>query len=226
MTKYHTLLTKKQKQFLDVLKKYVAKHKQSPTVGELVKLLSASSPRAVTQYLDALERRGLIRRRRYEARGIELLDREEFGQTSTVTVPVVASAGCDDMSIFADRRFDEYVCVDKQLLESRRLENVVCIRAVGNSMDEAGINEGDYVLVEMTEAVQENDLIVAIVDGFAVIKKLERANNAIILRPVSSDPQYKPIILNKNFRIFGKVIDIIRRAPQGDLEIVPLVSNY
>jgi hypothetical protein len=80
----------------------------------------------------------------------------------------------------------------------------------------------DYVLVEVTEAVSENDLVVAIVDSFAVIKKLELANNAVILRPVSSDPQYKPIILNKNFQIFGRVIDVIRTQPKGEIQIIPL----
>ncbi len=62
-------------------------------------------------------------------------------------------------------------------------------------------------------------------DSYAVIKKLEFANNAVILRPVSSDPQYKPIILHRDFKIFGKVIDVIRLQSKGELEIVPLYSN-
>jgi SOS-response transcriptional repressor LexA len=112
------------------------------------------------------------------------------------------------------------------MLEGKRKDNVVGIRAVGDSMDEAGINEGDYVLVEMTEAVSENDLVVAIVDGFALIKKLKMANNAVILEPVSSNPKYRPIILNKNFRFFGKVVDVMRKPQKGDVDVVPLVSNY
>jgi len=101
----------------------------------------------------------------------------------------------------------------------------VCIKAVGDSMVDAGIRQGDHVLVEVTEAVSEGDLVVAIIDSFAVIKKLELTNNAVILRPVSSDSQYKPIITNKNFRFFGRVIDVIRVQPKGEIEIVPLYGG-
>jgi SOS-response transcriptional repressor LexA len=90
-------------------------------------------------------------------------------------------------------------------------------------MLDAGIRPGDYVLVEMTESVNDNDLVVAIVDSFAVIKKIEFASNAVILHPVSSDPQYKPIILRRDFQIFGRVIDVIRLEKKTqDIEIVPL----
>ena len=71
----------------------------------------------------------------------------------------------------------------------------------------------------------ENDLVVAVIDGFAVIKKIEYANNAVILRPVSKDPRHKPIILRRDFRIFGKVIDVIRMPQKGDLEIVPIYQG-
>ncbi len=222
MEKLNTL-TEKQKRFYDALKNLMEKKGQSPTVAELVELMKFSSPRAVTQYLEALERKGLIERRRYERRGIRL--RAINGESDTVQVPVIASAGCDNVSVFAQRNFGDYVCVARDLLQGVNKDNVVCVKAVGDSMLDAGIKEGDYVLVEVTEAVESNDLVVAIIDSFAVIKKLEVANNAIILNPVSSDPQYKPIIVNKNFRIFGKVIDVIRVQAQNEVEIVPLYLN-
>ncbi len=215
-------LTEKQKQFYESLKKLMEKRGESPTVAELVKLMKFSSPRAVTQYLESLERKGLIERRRYERRGIRIL--EHFDGSATVNIPVIASAGCDNVNVFAQRNFGDYLCVATELLQGVKKDNVVCIKAVGDSMVDAGIKEGDYVLVEVTEAAEADDLVVAIIDSFAVIKKLEFANNAVILSPVSSDPQYKPIIMNKNFRIFGKVIDVIRMQPKGDIEIVPLYA--
>jgi SOS-response transcriptional repressor LexA len=130
------------------------------------------------------------------------------------------------VNVLAQEVFDEYICVASELLHDRDKARIVSIRAVGDSMQDAGINSGDYVLVEVTEAVSEGDLIVAIIDSFAVIKKLEFANNAVILRPVSTDPQYRPIILSKNFKIFGKVLDVIRMPQRGDIEVVPLVSEY
>lgn len=217
-------LTSKQKAFFDALKKSIAENGQSPTVQELRTILNFSSPRGVTQYLEALERKGLIERARYEHRGIKL--REQRMQGETITIPVIASAGCDNVNILAERNFDDYICIARELLDGRNKEKVVAIKAVGNSMDEAGVNEGDYVLVEITQSIYDHDLVVAIIDNFAVIKKIEFANNAIILNPVSSDPQYKPIIVSRNFQIFGKVVDVVRTQQKGEIEIVPLYSQY
>jgi repressor LexA len=223
-------LTDKQKQFYDSLKAMMMKSGESPTVSELVRLMKFSSPRAVTQYLESLESKGLIERRRYEARGIRIVSDGENDETgnsiATINIPVIASAGCDQMAIYAQRNFGDYICVGKELLQGVKKDDVVCIKAVGDSMVEAGINPGDYVLVEMTEDVHENDLVVAIVDSFAVIKKIEFASNAVVLRPVSSDPQYKPIILRRDFQIFGRVIDIIRlKIKTLEMEIVPLYNG-
>ena len=169
-----------------------------------------------------------IERRRYEHRGIRLRGfggDGEAGNVATINIPVIASAGCDHMAIFAQRNFGDYICVATELLRGVKKDNVVCVKAVGDSMVDAGIKSGDYVLVEVTEAVEEGQLVVAIVDGFAVIKKIEFASNAVILRPVSPDPQYKPIILRRDFQIFGKVIDVIRIKPKAEMEIVPLYTQ-
>jgi repressor LexA len=219
----------------------IEKSGESPTIAELVRRMKFSSPHAVTQYLQSLERKGLIERRRYERRGIRLkgMDGITFGydiggsgggvaaagNIATVTIPVIASVGCDHMAVFAQRNFGDYICVATELLQGVKKDNVVCVKAVGDSMADAGIKAGDYVLVEVTEAVHEGDLVVAIIDDFAVIKKLEFASNAVILRPVSSDPQYKPIILRRDFHIFGRVIDVIRVKPRAEMEIVPLYQN-
>jgi SOS regulatory protein LexA len=235
-------LTEKQKRFYDGLRRLIEKQGESPTVAELVRLMKLSSPRAATQYLESLERKGLIERRRYEHRGIRLryadgVDGAGGRVPMTVQIPVFGSAGCDNMAVFAHRNLGDYICIATELLQGRKKDNVVCIKAVGDSMLDAGIKEGDHVLVEVVpdemvgatgmdaSDVASGDLVVAIVDSFAVIKKLEFAENAIILRPVSSDPQYKPMILKRDFRIFGKVIDVIRVQPKGELEIVPLYSN-
>ncbi len=220
------LLTKKQMRFYSALESHIKKHRKSPTIAELQKNLELSSPRAVSQYLEVLERRGLITRSRYAERGIQLVgDALQHGAT-TVTIPVIASAGCDQMSVFAERTFGDFICISSEMLGNKKKESVVSIKAIGDSMNEAGVHNGDYVLVEVTEQVSDNDLVVAIVDHFAVIKKIEFANNAVILKPVSSDPQYKPIILRRDFQIFGKVMDIIRLPQKGDLEIVPLYSKF
>ncbi len=218
-------LTASQKKFYETLKSFINKRGHSPTVSEMVKLMKFSSPRSVTQYLESLEEKGLIRRWRYKNRGIELLGLTGLTSTETVNIPVIASAGCDQMSIFAEHNFDDYICVDKLLLKDRPRERMVSIRAIGDSMDEAGVRDGDYVLVEVTENLVDNDVVVAVIDNFAVIKKLAIANNAVILNPVSSDPTYKPIILRRDFKLFGKVVDIIRKPQSGEIEVVPIYET-
>ncbi|MFH0890516.1 MAG: transcriptional repressor LexA [Candidatus Liptonbacteria bacterium] len=225
MNKIISSLTEKQRKFYEVLKSYADRHGEAPTIQEMARSLKLSSPRSISQYLMVLEKKGLIQRSRYERRGIRVLELENEKSKEEVEVPVIASAGCDNVNVFAQSSFDEFLCVASDLLQGRKKESVVGIRAVGDSMKDAGINENDYVLVEITQAIYEEDLVVAIIDGFAVIKKIQFANNAIILHPVSSDPQYKPIIVNRNFQIFGKVIDIVRAPQKGDLEVVPLYST-
>lgn len=225
MTNKPNSLTPKQEKFLKTLASYIKSHKEAPTVAEMMRLNKCSSPRAVTQYLEALERRGVIRRGRYEARGIELIqgDKDQGGE---VRLPVIASAGCDNASVLAERTFDDYLCVPRSLMAGRPTDSIVIVKAVGDSMTDAGINNGDRVLVEITESVSPGDLVVAIVDSNAVIKKLEVLNNAIVLHPVSPDPQYRPIILRRDFKIFGKVVDVLRTENQsGDLDVVPLVAS-
>jgi repressor LexA len=222
MEKIIQQLTTNQKRFYDHLKTYITKEGRSPTVAEMVKSMKFSSPRSVTQYLESLEQKGLIRRWRYKNRGIDLVGNGGEAHAETINIPVIASAGCDQLSIFAEQAFGDFICVDKSLLGAREKEKCVSIRAIGSSMDEAGVRDGDYVLVEVTEDVRDNDVVVAIVDNFAVIKKMTIANNAVILNPVSSDKTYKPIILRKDFKIFGKVIDIIRTPQNGELEVVPI----
>lgn len=225
MDKILSGLTERQKYFYETLKTYINKQGRSPTILELVKLMKFSSPRSVTQYLSSLETKGLIKRWRYKNRGIELVGAHMCNTIETITIPVIASAGCDQMSIFAEHLFSDYICVDKALLVGKPTERIVSIRAIGNSMDEAGVRDGDHVLVEVTEDLRDNDIVVAIIDHFSVIKKLSFANNAIVLNPVSSDATYKPIILRRDFKLFGKVVDIIRTPQKGELEVIPIYET-
>jgi DNA polymerase V len=133
-----------------------------------------------------------------------------------VTLPVLSSAGCDNMSVFAEQIFDEFVTIDRDFLAGRDSEKVVAFNAVGNSMVDAGISTGDLVLVEKTTDICEKDKVAAVVDGMAVIKQISFAENAVILKPMSKDPQYRPIVMKKNFQVFGKVIEVIKGFGGGD----------
>ncbi len=215
-------LTPNQARFYAILRNYIAKWGTSPSVVELRDLLKVPSLRSVTQYLDSLQRKGYIHRVKHQKRSIRLLD--EPGQSNTITLPVISAAGCDNASVLADQMYDEYIQVNQALLQNIDPKKVVAIKAVGQSMVDAGINDGDYVITKIEQEAHDNELVVAIIDGMAVIKKILFTNNATILSPVTSDAGYSPIIMQHDFQIFGKVIDSIKIPKPNKFEYVYLDS--
>ena len=213
-TRVNKNLTSKQKKVFDFIYNFLDEQKVSPTISELAQFLGVSSLRTVTQYLEALERKGLISRSRNQSRGIKLVSVNDV--SSTITLPVVSFAGCDNMNVFAEQTFDEFITIDKEFIGNRRMEKVVAFRAVGDSMTEAGIETGDLVLTEMTDDVAQKDKVVAVVDGMALIKQIHFTDNAVILSPMTQDQQYRPIIMKRDFKVFGKVIDVIKNSFGGE----------
>jgi len=171
----------------------------------------------VVQYLEVLEEKGYIVRRKNAWRNIEL--RNADGGWGTVSIPVVANVGCDDLSVFAQEQADEFIEVDKHIVDEAG--EIVAVRAVGDSMNDAGINSGDYILVQFTNNVQNGDRVAAIVGDMVTVKRLERRDGVTILYPESKDPKYKPIILREDFKITGKVLCVIPASVGMQEEIVP-----
>jgi repressor LexA len=216
-------LTYKQHQVMSELMSYFKKHGEAPTLEELREKLQVQSLRTVTQYLDILEQKGYIVRRKFARRNIELRDAEQSGAAARmVNIPVLANVGCDDLSVFAqETEHDEFLEVDSKLVEQDE-GGIVAVRAVGDSMLDAGIHTGDYVLIRFTEDAQNGDRVAAIVGDMVTVKRLERRDGVTILLPESKDPKYKPIILREDFKIAGKVLCVIPNPAAVLTEVVPL----
>ncbi len=212
-------LTYKQQRVLDAVKDHLAVKEVSPTLEQLRTTLGFASLRTVTQYLETLEEKGYIVRHRGFKRNIEL--RNVDGAWGTVSIPVLANVGCDDLSVFAQEKCDEYIEVDKRIVDEED-GGIVAVRAIGDSMNDAGINTGDYVLIRFTDQAQNGDRVAAIVNDMVTVKRLERRDGMTILWPESRDPRFKPIILKEDFKIAGRVLCVIP-APQTELtEVIPL----
>ncbi|MDE1970889.1 MAG: transcriptional repressor LexA [Patescibacteria group bacterium] len=218
--------TKLQQKVLDVIMRYHEKHNAAPTIYEIQKKLALISSRSVTQHLEALEKKGFIHRTRYKNRGIMLTSTLKDGEM--VLLPVFASAGCGSPAVIAERAFDEFMEVASNLLKGKKKEDLFVMKAIGNSMNEAGIRDGDYVLVEriVDQDFEMGDSVVAIIDDHAVIKRYTRADDLIILQPVSSDRAHRAIILggDATYKIFGKVIRTIHMPKTRDIQYAPVVS--
>ncbi|MDB5244463.1 MAG: transcriptional repressor LexA [Parcubacteria group bacterium] len=208
MTKTSTI-TRAQEETFSFLKQYIAKNEQAPTIVEMSKKFKLRSLRSVMQRLEALERKGFITRNRFQHRSIQILKGDSNGiSAGTIQVPVIASAGCDAMEVYAQDEFGEYILVDKNLINVHT--NIAAIRAVGDSMQDAGIRNGDYVIVEVTESVENGDRVVAIVGNMAVIKQYKKADGVVFLNPENKDGGYHPIVVaQEDSKIFGKVLSII-----------------
>jgi repressor LexA len=204
-------LTGKQKRVLENISLYIQAKGEPPTLEELRKNLGFKSLRTVVQYLDILERKGYMVRRKYARRNIELRPIDAEGRSETlVSIPVVANVGCDDLSTFAQEQYDEFLQVDKKIVEENG--EIVAVRAVGDSMLDAGINSGDYILVQFTDNVKSGDRVAAIVGDMVTVKRLERRDGVTILYPENKDPKYKPIVLREDFKIAGRVLCVIPAA--------------
>lgn len=222
-----TALTKAQEETLFLIKRYIARHGQSPTVVELQKELALRSLRSVTQRLEALERKGFISRSPFQHRSIKVLGTvsTQYLPSDFIAVPVIASAGCDAMEVYAQDEFGEFIAVDRKLLG--RATSVAAIKAIGDSMQDAGIMDGDYVVVEVTDQVQDGDRVVAIIGNMAVIKQLSHAGNVAILNPENKTAGYKPIVVNQeDSKIFGKVLSIIPNTDWMDDVKIEYYDGY
>jgi len=205
-------LPPKQLETLNFIKDFIKKHKMAPTITEIKEKFNPKSLRSIVQRIEGLEKKGFIKRDKFKHRGITVLD-QEISAPGMVQIPVIASAGCDAMQVYANETYDEFLTVDKHLVNQKR--DIVAIKAIGGSMADAGIQNGDYVLVEVTQDVSSEDRVVAVIGEMAVIKRFKRADGMVILTPEAKG--YHPIIIKEeNSRIFGKVLSVIPAADQED----------
>jgi repressor LexA len=211
MEKKYNELTPKQSEVLQVLREHFSHSTESPTVEELRELIGVKYKRSVIQFLNALEEKAYINRTPNTSRGISMLNQIE-DSPDFITVPVKGSAGCDNAMIFAQETFDESIIVDKKLF-APSVSEIIAIKAIGHSMQSAGISDGDHVLVEMTDNIESGDRVVAIVGDTAVIKRIKFNHNSVVLNPDSPDGQYKPIVLKERPIIVGKVLIVIDTQP-------------
>jgi repressor LexA len=213
-------LTSKQQRVLNNIQLYVRAKGEPPTLDELRRDLGFRSLRTVTQYLEILERKGYIVRRKNARRNIELRNADVYGRATTMSVPVVANVGCDDLSVFAQEETDEFLEVDTRLTQGEG--DLVAVRAVGDSMLDAGIQSGDYVLIRFTEDAQNGDRVAAIVGDMVTVKRYEKRDGVTVLWPENKDPKYKPIVMQGDFKIVGKVLCVVPNLYADITEVVPL----
>jgi repressor LexA len=202
-------LTPAQEKTFSFLKSFIAKRGEGPTIVELRKEFKLRSLRSVTQRLEGLEKKGLIKRDRFQHRSIGIVGDAMGGAIAEmVKIPVISSAGCDAVQVYAEDEFGEYILVDKKMVNVHT--NLAAIKAVGDSMQDAGIRNGDYVIVEVTDTVENGDRVVAVLGNMAVIKQYSKTDGVVYLNPQNKEAGYHTIVVKEeDSKIFGKVVSVI-----------------
>ena len=205
------LLTKEK--VIDALNGWFIRNSVPPTVEELRRLLGVGSTRTVLRYLDALKAEGYIDRWS-GARGLRMR-KGTAASLETRLVPIVGEAPAGQ-PMPAEENMLGQVQMPKEFLKPPGA-NFFLLRVRGDSMNRAKvegqtIEDGDLVLVRQQDRVDPGKIVVALVDGEATIKKLVKAPGYYVLKPESTNPKHRPIIVALDFRVQGIVCRVFKKG--------------
>lgn len=189
-------MTGKQKIVYDLLVKK-ASSGIPPTVREICAQTGIKSTSTVHAILSALEQKGYIERDRYNSRAIKISGLKEVSQ-----IPVVGRVTAGQ-PILAVEQIEDYIPY-----ATDRTDSVFALRVSGLSMKNAGILDGDIVVADKDAYIKEGDIVVALIEDEATVKRLKKQDGRIILMPENED--YEPIVA-EDPKMLGKVIGCIRR---------------
>ena len=201
-------LTERQKDVLNYIKSYIVSHGYPPTVREIGKALDISSPATIHVHLKNLEKKGIIRKEGAKNRAIELLIENEFAtkDDGVRKVPLLGKITAGS-PIEAIEMPNEFFSLPAYLLPKKK--EVFVLKVSGISMINAGILDGDMVIVERTNTARNGEIVVAMNDENEVtLKTYYKEKGHIRLQPENDN--LEPIIL-KNVTILGKAIGLYRK---------------
>ena len=195
-------ITDKQREILEYIKEMILKKGYPPAVREICEAVHLKSTSSVHSHLESLEKNGYIRRDPTKPRTIEILD-DDFALTrrELVNVPVIGTVAAG-VPILAEQNIEDYLPIPAEILPNKE---VFMLKVKGNSMIEAGIYNGDKVIVAKQPNAENGDKVVALVDDSATVKTFYKENGHFRLQPENSSMD--PIILDQ-VEILGKVIGL------------------
>jgi repressor LexA len=204
-------LTKRQQEIFDFIKRYSSAHGYPPTVRDIGKAVGLASSSTVHAHLANLEKLGLLRRDPTKPRAIELLDRVQETVVDNVRalvrpagLPLVGSVAAGQ-PVLAEENIEDYVQVPEVAGGSGTGEYVLRVR--GESMIDAGILEGDYVVVRPQETARDGEIIVALVGEEATVKRFFRESDHIRLQPENATMEP---IRSTDVQVMGRVVGLFR----------------
>jgi len=200
-------LPRRQQETLDWIRAYVKAHGKPPTMREIGDHFGRASS-SVFDVIAALERKGFLTRADRLSRCIALTPKAGAGKRDAVNVPILGRIAAGQPTLAAEN-LEGTVPVDRRLAAGREL---FALRVHGDSMVGVGILDGDLVIAANQEDAQEGDIVVALVDDEATVKRFHRTpDGGVELRP--ENPHHEPIVIREPpFMIQGKVVAVHREV--------------
>ncbi len=197
-------LTDRQHKILDYIRYVTKVRNYPPSVREIGEAVGLSSSSTVHNHLNQLERRGLIKRDPSKSRTVQLVQDAEIDQQrrNAVSVPIVGNVAAGS-PILAEQNVEDHILLSSELAK----DGYFLLRVRGDSMVDAGILDGDLVLVRPQHEATNGTIVVALVDGDATVKRFERVDGHVKL--IAENPAYEPIVTT-NVSLVGAVRGVIR----------------
>lgn len=202
-------LTKRQREILDLIRSTVARRGYPPSVREIGDAVGLSSPSTVHSHLSSLTDAGFIRRDPSKPRAIEIVDVDgatPISRAAVRDVPLVGHIAAGS-PILAEEDIEEVYPLPTELVGT---DPVFMLRIRGDSMMNAGIFDGDYVVVQKQPTARDGDIVAALIDGEeATVKRFARNADNVVLHP--ENEAYEPMVFSKDVDILGVVVAVLRR---------------
>ena len=198
-------LTARQQEIYDYLVRHLSEQGYPPTLREICAEFGMKSTRAASDHLLALARKGYITRDKDRSRAIELAGPRPGGAGSSV--PVVGRVAAGE-PLLAAENITERLTLDPGLLSG---DGNFLLEVQGESMIEAHICPGDYILVRPQDTATSGDIVVAMIEDEATVKRFEKKGSRIRLLPENQEMAPIPIPNPENLKIVGKVVGLVRR---------------
>ena len=200
-------ITPKQQEILEFIKESILNRGYPPAVREICEAVHLKSTSSVHSHLETMEKNGYIRRDPTKPRAIEIID-DNFNLTrrELVNVPIVGTVTAGE-PILAVANIEGYFPISPEFLKNKQ---TFMLKVKGESMINAGIFSGDYILVEETPTASDGEIIVALVEDSVTVKRFYKEEDHFRLQP--ENDAMEPILVPKNtpFSIVGKVIGLFR----------------
>ena len=197
-------ISKKQQEILEYIKNQILQRGFPPAVREICEAVNLKSTSSVHSHLETLEKNGYIRRDPTKPRAIEILD-DTFNLTrrEMVNVPIIGQVAAGQ-PILAEENIEDYFPFPAERMPNKQ---TFLLKVKGESMINAGILDGDYVLVEQDATASNGDMVVALVEDSATVKTFYKEEGVFRLQP---ENDFMDPIIVKEVSILGKVIGVMR----------------